>query len=108
MQITVTAYSTTSGNAMVENLTRGQTVSQHVTSAYALCEQNAEWIVEDFQLDNSLVPFANFTPVTFTNAVATGNGTYTPYGATIVDIEQNDKILTSVSVDESSLTIRHV
>ncbi|KAG9310941.1 concanavalin A-like lectin/glucanase domain-containing protein [Chiua virens] len=45
---TVTAYSTTSGAAAIENLTNGQTVTQDITSDYALCEQNAEWIVEDF------------------------------------------------------------
>jgi len=107
---TVTAYSTTSGIATIENLTTGQTVNQELTSSYALCEENAEWIVEDFEEGDSLVPFADFGTVTFTSATASGPSgtTYTPEGATIIDIEQNDKVLTSVTTGDATATVKYV
>ena len=108
IKLTVTASSTTSGNATVENQTRNQTVSQRLNSTAALCLRNAEWIVEDFELSGALSPFANFSAVTFTNAEATGNQTLTPLGATTVNIQQNDQILTSVLTSESCVTIQYV
>ena len=92
---------------MVENLTNGQTGSKYLNSTYALCQKSAEWIVEDYQLDDgSFVPFANFSAVTFREAQAVGaSKTYTPFGSTIVDIAQNDQIMTSVSTSDSTVTI---
>ncbi|KAF8843005.1 hypothetical protein BDN67DRAFT_253938 [Paxillus ammoniavirescens] len=109
IKLTVTASSTTSGTAVIENLTTGHTVTQEITSSYALCEANAEWIVEDFEENGALVPFADFGTVEFTSAEATGpSGTYTPSGATLMDIEQNGKVLTSVSTSGSTATIKYV
>ncbi|KAG9313784.1 peptidase A4 family-domain-containing protein [Chiua virens] len=110
MRVTVTASSTTSGNATIENLTNGRTVSTSLNSTSPLCKQNAEWIVEDFQMDGGLVSFANFGTVTFTDAKATGqSGTsYTPSGATLVNIQQNNQVLTNVSMHGSSLAILYV
>ncbi|KIJ67753.1 hypothetical protein HYDPIDRAFT_83658 [Hydnomerulius pinastri MD-312] len=108
IKLTVTASSTTSGTAVIENTTNGQTVTKDLTSSYALCEQNAEWIVEDFEENGALVQFADFGTVTFSNAEATGpSGTYTPSGATIIDIEQNT-VLTSVTTSGSDVTIKYV
>lgn len=108
IKLTVTASSTTSGTATVENLTNGQTVTKDLNSTSPLCEQNAEWIVEDFAQGGKLVSFANFSSVTFTNAEATGHGTSTPSGATIVNIQQNNQVLTSVLINGSSVTITYV
>ena len=109
IRATVTAYSWTSGIATIENLTNGQSGSKQLNSTYRLCGRNAEWIIEDFEDGNgNMVPFANFDTVTFTDAMATGTGTYTPNGAKIMDIEQNNQVLTSVSIDGSSLTIQYV
>ncbi|KAG8214036.1 peptidase A4 family-domain-containing protein, partial [Butyriboletus roseoflavus] len=107
---TVTASSTTSGTAVIENQTTGQTVTQELTSSYALCEENAEWIVEDFEENGSLVPFADFGTVTFTSATGSGTSgtTYTPSGATLLDIEQNGQVLTSVSTNGETATIQYV
>lgn len=75
----------------------------------ALQELNAEWIVEDFSSGGSLVPFADFGTVTFTGASASGSsGTVTPSGATLIDIKQNGKVLTSSSVSGSSVTVEYV
>ncbi|EJT97836.1 hypothetical protein DACRYDRAFT_91302 [Dacryopinax primogenitus] len=111
VRVTVTATSTTSGTAVIENLTTGETVTQDITSSSALCEQDAEWIVEDFTEGNSLVPFANFGSVAFTSAEATtsSGSTQGPSGATyIFDIEQNNKVLTSVTTGTSTTTITYV
>ena len=109
VKLTVTASSTTSGTAVIENLSTGQTVTQHITSSSALCEENAEWIVEDYEEGDGLVPFADFGTVTFTGASATtGSGSVGPSGATLIDIEQDGEVLTSASVSGSSVTIRYV
>jgi len=107
--ITVTAATTKSGTAVIKNNSKGTSVSKSITSTSALCEENAEWIVEDFESGNSLVPFANFGSVTFTNAVATfvNGSTIGPSGATIIDIEQSSKVLTKSSVSSTSVTVSH-
>ncbi|KAF8070411.1 peptidase A4 family-domain-containing protein [Lyophyllum atratum] len=107
---TVTASSTKSGTAVITNKSTGQTVSKSLTSAYALCEQNAEWIVEDYSQGGGLVPFANFGTVTFSGASATltSGGSIGPGSATIMDIEQNGKVLTSVSTTSNSVTVKYV
>ncbi|KAG8216015.1 hypothetical protein J3R82DRAFT_8008 [Butyriboletus roseoflavus] len=53
-------------------------------------------------------PFADFGTVTFTNAVATGTQNYYPSGATIVEISQNNKVLTNVTTNGASVTIQYV
>jgi hypothetical protein len=106
--VTVTASSTSSGTAVIENLSNGQTVTKDLSSDYALCEYNAEWIVEDFEEGNSLVSFADFGAITFSNAVATtSDGTVGPSDATVIDIQQ-DSVLTSVSVGSDSVTVKYV
>jgi hypothetical protein len=47
--ITVTASSKTSGTAVIKNNSNGQSVSKSLTSSSALCQQDVEWIVEDFE-----------------------------------------------------------
>ncbi|KAI1851411.1 hypothetical protein JX265_000355 [Neoarthrinium moseri] len=102
--ITVTATSTKAGTATVANKSTGKTVTHTFSSqSAALCETNAEWIVEDFSSGNSLVPFADFGTVTFTGASATtSSGTVGVSGATILDIKQNNKVLTDCSTSGSS------
>ncbi|KAG9316264.1 peptidase A4 family-domain-containing protein [Chiua virens] len=102
IKTTVTAYSTTSGVATIENLTNGQTVTQDITSDYALCEENAEWIVEDFEEGDSLSPSPMPLPT------GPSGETYTPSGATLMDIEQDGEVLTSVSTSGETLTVKYV
>ncbi|KAI0040101.1 hypothetical protein FA95DRAFT_1566673 [Auriscalpium vulgare] len=109
IKLTVTATSTKAGSAVIENVSTGKTVTKSLTSSAALCEKNAEWIVEDFDENNSQVPFANFGTVAFTGASATtGSGSVGPSGATILDIKQSGTVLTSVSTGSSSVTISYV
>lgn len=110
IRVNITALSTTSGRVTIENLSNGQSGGKRLGSVYPICQENAEWIVEDYSdYKGNLLPFANFTTVTFDNAMAIGNGsTYTPDGAAIFDIQQNGQTLTSVSTHGSSVTITYV
>jgi len=109
--VTVTASSTTAGTATLTNATKGKTVTISLrapSSSAALAGQNAEWIVEDFEENGSLVTLANFGTVTFTGSSAsTGSSSVTPSGATIINMEQNNKVLTSVSISGSTVTVKH-
>ncbi|KAJ7184594.1 aspergillopepsin [Mycena filopes] len=110
IKLTVTASSATAGTATIQNVSTGVTVTKALTSTARLCFQNAEWIVEDFEEGNSLVPFANFGTVTFTGASATlqSGGTVGPSGSVLIDIEQNNQVLTSVSSSSSGVTVTYV
>ena len=108
IRLTVIAFSATSGKVKIENLTNGNTVSESLTSSVPLCLQSAEWLLEDFTPD---VPPADFGTVTFIDAVAGGMaGTYTPSGCnvTLIDIEQNNTVLTSTTASGSSVTTKYV
>ncbi|ORY70289.1 acid proteinase [Pseudomassariella vexata] len=105
--MTVTATSTKTGTAVIKNVSTGKSVTHtFTTQSAALCQTNAEWIVEDFSSGNSLVPFADFDSVTFTGAsVTTSSGTGSVSGAEILDIQQSNKVLTSCSTSGSSTVI---
>ncbi|KAJ5783271.1 Concanavalin A-like lectin/glucanases superfamily [Penicillium paradoxum] len=110
IKVTVDATSISSGNATVENLSTGVSVTHTFPNGIGgdLCEFNAEWIVEDFSVNTGLAPFANFGTVVFSNAVASnGRQTYGPSRATIMDIYQ-DQILTSSSVTENSVIVSYI
>lgn len=111
IKVTVDASTDDSGTATIENVTTGKSVT-HTFSDVSdgdLCEYNAEWIVEDFEENDSLVPFADFGTVTFSGAEATdGSSTVGPSGATIIDIESGNTVLTSVSTTSDSVTVKYV
>lgn len=111
VRLTVAAISTTSGTAIIENLTNGQTVSKDLSyPQYPLCEQDAEWIVEDFESNGSQVPFTNFGTVTFTDAAATKSdgSSVTPNGANVLDIAQNGTVFTTVTETADGVTIQYI
>jgi hypothetical protein len=99
ISMTVVASTSTSGTALVENLTTGEQASIDLTSTYALGGQNAEWIVEDFEENNQLVSFADFGTVEFTNCVATTTEeTVGVGGATVIEIGNSGGQLTGVNI----------
>jgi hypothetical protein len=109
VKMTVTATSKTAGTATITNVSTGKTVSHTFSGQPSLCEQNAEWIVEDFESNNGMVPFANFGTVTWSSATAVHSGTTVgPSGAQILDIEQNGQVLTSCSDSSTSVTCSYV
>jgi hypothetical protein len=75
-----------------------------------LCEQDVEWIVEDFS-SGGLVPFANFGTVTFMHTVATlqSGATIGAGNAATIDIVNSaGQVITSTSVADGSVTVRYV
>ncbi|KAG9309694.1 peptidase A4 family-domain-containing protein [Chiua virens] len=83
IKLNVTADSTTTGTATVENLTNGQIVSTRLASS-PLCGHRSgslkiTWWITTLSLWPILAP------------------AYTPAGANILDIEQNNQVLMSVS-----------
>ena len=110
VEVTVTATSKTSGKATVTNKSTGKTVSHTFSKQPALCEEDAEWIVEDFSVGGKLVPFANFGKVEFTDATAhtLAGKTVGPSGATLVDLVQNNKIVAKGSTGSRSVTVSYV
>ncbi|PIL36495.1 hypothetical protein GSI_00184 [Ganoderma sinense ZZ0214-1] len=108
--VAVTATSKTSGKATITNKSTGKTVSHTFTGQKALCEENAEWIVEDFSVNGSLVPFANFGKVEFTDATATTlkGKAVGPAGATLWDLVKSGKVVTKSSTGNREVTISYV
>lgn len=107
ISLSVVSSSNSAGTATIENLSNGQKVTTSVTapdSSATLGGQNAEWIVEDYEQGGGLVTLDNWGTLTFTSASAgASNGeSLGTSGATIIDIEQNNEVLTSVSVPSSS------
>ncbi|KAL7787054.1 peptidase A4 family domain-containing protein [Trichoderma ceciliae] len=105
IRATVSSSSTTRGVATIENLTTGKSVSKSLTSSSALAQQNAEWIVEDFQEGSSLVNLANWGTVVFTDTTAsTKSSSLDASTAVVVDLRQSGKVLTGVTIDGSTVT----
>lgn len=111
IDMNVVATSPTAGTASLTNQNTGQTVSHSFNGDVQgnLCQTNAEWIVEDFSSGSNLVPFADFQTVTFTGVSAVSNGaTVDASGSTIVDIKQNNQVLTSCSAGGDQVTCTYV
>ncbi len=109
VRLTVVATSTTTGNIFIENLSNNPTVEQELSSTFPLCQESAEWIVEDFGSDIALVPFNNFGTVVFKRALAltAGGKVLTPDGAIISLVDQNDVVITSVDEGLLGVTISY-
>lgn len=112
IQMIVDATSAKTGVATLENLTTGQKVSHKFSrTPSSLCQTDAEWIVEDFESGGSLVPFANFGSVTFTDASAKGSsGSVTPgANSIIIDIkdENSGEVLTDCGVSGGQVTCQY-
>ncbi|GAB1207334.1 hypothetical protein APSETT445_006049 [Aspergillus pseudonomiae] len=110
---TVRSTSPSEGIAIIENKSTGQKVSQTVTApapTATLVGQNAEWIVEDFQSGDSMVVMANFGEVKFSGAQAeAGKAVYGLDGGAIVELKQNNKVLTQTEVTgNNDMTVRFI
>lgn len=105
IRLTAASSSTTSGRVLVENLTTGLSVSHTFSGESSpLCQENAEWIVEDFLTGNSLKPLADFGTVTFTNcSVTQTTGTKLGVtGATVINMKQGGNVMTDCSTSHGN------
>ncbi|KAG6380648.1 peptidase G1 [Boletus reticuloceps] len=92
---------------LVENFSNKQSAIKFQNHSQELCGQNAEWVVINYAEEG--IPFPNFGTATFTDASALSEGLiFGPLEATILEIKQNGQVLTSVSVDNSSVTIKYL
>lgn len=107
--MSVTATSTSKGSAVIENTTTGKSVTHTFTTSEGdLCEYDAEWIVEDYEEGLSLVPFADFDSVEFTDAYATSGSTTINAGeGSIIDIRQSGTVYTSCSATGETVTCEY-
>lgn len=55
VSLSVTATTAFTGTAVIENLSTGAKVTKALVSLFSLCKENAEWIVEDFEVCSWLV-----------------------------------------------------
>jgi hypothetical protein len=108
----VESLSPSEGVVIIENQTTGQKATQNIGAPKpeaTLGGQNAEWIVEDFQNGDSVVPFADFGEITFTGCEARAqNGDVVGLnGAKIIELKQDGKIKTEVTVHgEKTLSVK--
>ncbi|OKL58334.1 hypothetical protein UA08_06667 [Talaromyces atroroseus] len=117
IEMSVTATSKSSGSATITNKSNGDSVTHTFTSASTeadLCEENAEWIVEDFTEisssgQESLAPFPAFDTITFTDAHATKDGsTVTPSGGETIDlVNEDNEVITTASIDGDTVTVTY-
>ncbi|KAF1923549.1 acid protease [Didymella exigua CBS 183.55] len=106
IQVDITATSTTKGTVKLTNVSTGKSVSKTLSapSGSVLCRQNAEWIVEDFEQNGSLVALNNFDSVVFSHASAalSTGGSDDLSSATIIDLKQGSTVYTDVTIDSGS------
>lgn len=111
IKVTASATSTSAGSVTITNVSTGKTVTHSFSGQSGkLCETNAEWIVEDFEENGSLVPLANFGTVKFTGAsvTTTSGSTLDTTGAEILDIKQGSTVYTDCSASGSTVTCTYV
>ncbi|KAL2831664.1 peptidase A4 family-domain-containing protein [Aspergillus pseudoustus] len=108
----VQSFSPSEGIAVIENMSTGQKATQTVKAPKpeaTLAGQNADWIVEDFQSGDSIVPLADFGAITFTGCEAQAqNGEILGLnGGTMIELKQKGKVLTEVTVQgNETLTVK--
>jgi hypothetical protein len=111
ISVTVTWTSDTSGTVYLVDETNGGNgfITFTGQTSGTLCGTNAEWIVEDFEENGGLVPFADFGTVTFTGATAVvGGQTVSASGAEIIDLVASDNsVITSTNIDGTTVTVTY-
>lgn len=112
--VTVEASSETKGKAEIVNESTGQRVTQQIAAPNGdakLAGQNADWIVEDFQSGGKMVPLVNFGTVEFSKMQTRAGGMQTlgTKGATVIELQQNGKVMAEVEVvGEDGMTVTYV
>ncbi|EKM48756.1 uncharacterized protein PHACADRAFT_108317, partial [Phanerochaete carnosa HHB-10118-sp] len=108
IMINVAMTNTTSSTVYIINQSTGQTVFD-VVSTEPLCGENAHWLLQGIGGDGVPLPFPNFGKITFAGANAeTISGPVGISGATIIDLEQNNTVLTTVSTSYTNVDISYI
>ncbi|KAJ7149963.1 putative aspergillopepsin-2 precursor [Mycena filopes] len=101
----VTMTSATSGSVTIRNVSRGTSIVGTVSGGTRLSAASAEWILEDFESGNSLVPFAAFPTSSFTGTAVRSGVSTSPAGSTLIDIVQNSE-LCSATLSGTTISVR--
>lgn len=110
---TVRATSPSDGVAILENKSNGQSATKTLAApnpTATLEGKNAEWIVEDFEMNGSMVALVDFGTVSFTGAEAgAGGSSYGVSNATKMELFQDGKTHSKVQVHgESSFDVHYI
>ncbi|KAL4892840.1 peptidase A4 family-domain-containing protein [Aspergillus ambiguus] len=110
--VKVQSFSPSQGVAIIENTSNGNKATQTINApqpSATLAGENADWIIEAFQSGQSMVPLADFSSVTFSGVGAEGGGSHFGVSdATVIELKQNNKVLTNVDVEgDSQFTVNY-
>ncbi|PTB75256.1 concanavalin A-like lectin/glucanase [Trichoderma longibrachiatum ATCC 18648] len=122
VKATVSATSSTSGFAIIENVSTGKLVSKYLTSTSALAQRNAEWIVENYMIgprtSMHFTPLANWSSIVFTDTKASTHKSWLDasnatimnmaQNKTVMNMAQNKTVITKVTIDSSSVTDTYI
>lgn len=107
----VQSSSPSEGVAILENKSNGQSATKTLNApnpTATLGGQNAEWIVENFEQNGSMVGLVDFGTVTFTGAdAAAGDSSYGVSDATIMELVQDGKLHSDVQTQGDSKFVVH-
>lgn len=108
IRMSVSVTNTTAGTTKLENLSTGKSKS-HVynTNPKALCQNEAVWILEDFDDDDTGIKktLIDFGTVTFTDASTAGGPATSPNGGEVVTlVDDNGEAQTSCSATKTSVS----
>ncbi|EKM49843.1 uncharacterized protein PHACADRAFT_106079, partial [Phanerochaete carnosa HHB-10118-sp] len=103
--VSIAVTNTTSVTVVITNESTGDIITE-TASTGTLCMGEADWVIENIGVDAGLPPLADFGTINFTDvSAATSSGPLDITGATILNIEQNGTVLTSVSALPSEIDI---
>jgi hypothetical protein len=120
IRMTINAFGPSSGSAILDNLSTGQSVSHTFTSADAppdapLCQKSVEWIVEDYNNsggnDTGIVASPDYGTITIRNASAQGStGKVTPEGGELIELfdTRTSTVLSQCSTENEEVTCKYV
>lgn len=103
----VYATSTTTGTAVLENVSTGQIVSQEIQGTTPLVLQEVEWIIEDYSENGASVSLADWGTVTFTNTACTNDygGQFDASLSSTIAMINNGDTLADASLDGANVVI---
>ncbi|KAM0449947.1 hypothetical protein ACHAPV_006862 [Trichoderma viride] len=120
IRMTINAYGPSSGSAILDNLSTGQSVSHTFTNADAppdapLCQKSVDWIVEDYNNsggnDTGIVASPDYGTITIRNASAQGStGKVTPEGGELIELfdTRTSTVLLQCSVENEEVICKYV
>jgi len=102
--VQVSLLSSLEGEIILENLSLNEAISGTLSGGSAVSGLSAEWILEDFESNGALVPFAGFPTNSFSGSAVQNGVTVAPAAATLIELIQSS-VLCVGSVSGSTVTV---